>query len=225
MVFLSLPKEVDTTPLVLHAWQDGKRVLAPKVNWEQRRMLPIEIVSLTDNISEGAMGLREPAEGSPFALDQIDLARVDASVLGLALGIGMLLASPTLPPLPLLAYATVGIALVAGAAAAINCLVERTIDAVEVVGRRDPGLARGDDVGEDEARVVALGVEIAGAAHETALAHHGLALEQGALAEHAVGGHIAEERQQIVEPHAGGKAPERNPIAAMEPSLRWEATA
>ena len=76
MVFLSLPKEVDTTPLVLHAWRDGKRVLAPRVNWEQRRMLPIEIVSLTDNISEGAMGLREPAEGTPFALDQIDLVIV-----------------------------------------------------------------------------------------------------------------------------------------------------
>jgi 5-formyltetrahydrofolate cyclo-ligase len=76
MVFLSLPKEVDTTPLVLHAWRDGKRVLAPKVNWEQRRMLPIEIVSLTDNISEGELGLREPAEGVPFALEQIDLVIV-----------------------------------------------------------------------------------------------------------------------------------------------------
>lgn len=76
MVFLSLPREVDTTPLVLHAWRDGKRVLAPKVNWEQRRMLPIEIVSLTDNISEGEMGLREPAEGTPFSVEQIDLVVV-----------------------------------------------------------------------------------------------------------------------------------------------------
>jgi 5-formyltetrahydrofolate cyclo-ligase len=76
MVFLSLPREVDTTPLVLHAWRDGKRVLAPKVNWEQRRMLPIEIVSLTDNISEGQMGLREPAEGTPFSVEQIDLVVV-----------------------------------------------------------------------------------------------------------------------------------------------------
>ncbi|MGE5094874.1 MAG: heme o synthase [Betaproteobacteria bacterium] len=52
--------------------------------------------------------------------------------------IGMLLAAPTLPPLPLLAYATVGIALVAGAAAAINCLVERTIDAVMARTRARP---------------------------------------------------------------------------------------
>lgn len=76
MVFLSLPKEVDTTPLVLRCWRDGKRVLVPKVNWEQRRMLPIEIVSLTDNISEGAMGLREPVGGVPFPVEQIDLVVV-----------------------------------------------------------------------------------------------------------------------------------------------------
>jgi protoheme IX farnesyltransferase len=57
--------------------------------------------------------------------------------------IGMLLAAPTLPPLPLLLYATVGIALVAGAAAAINCLVERTIDAVMARTRARP-LPRGE---------------------------------------------------------------------------------
>ena len=43
--------------------------------------------------------------------------------------IGMLLATPGAVPLGLLAAATAGIALVAGAAAAINCLVEQKIDA------------------------------------------------------------------------------------------------
>ena len=43
--------------------------------------------------------------------------------------IGMLLASPGLPPPGLLAAATLGIGLVAGAAAAFNCLVEQRIDA------------------------------------------------------------------------------------------------
>lgn len=76
MVFLSLPKEVDTTTLVLQAWRDRKRVLAPKVSWEQRRMLPIELGSLSDNISEGAFGLREPAEGVPFPVENIDLVVV-----------------------------------------------------------------------------------------------------------------------------------------------------
>ena len=52
--------------------------------------------------------------------------------------IGMLLASPTLPPAGLLASATLGIALVAGAAAAFNCLVEQKIDAVMARTRGRP---------------------------------------------------------------------------------------
>jgi protoheme IX farnesyltransferase len=43
--------------------------------------------------------------------------------------IGMFLASPGFPPLLRFLVASLGIALVAGAAAAINCLVERTVDA------------------------------------------------------------------------------------------------
>jgi protoheme IX farnesyltransferase len=39
--------------------------------------------------------------------------------------IGMLLAAPSVPPLLLLGWATLGIALVAGAAAAFNCLWSR----------------------------------------------------------------------------------------------------
>ena len=43
--------------------------------------------------------------------------------------IGMMLATPGIVPPPILLAATVGIALVAGAAAAVNCLVEQKIDA------------------------------------------------------------------------------------------------
>ena len=46
--------------------------------------------------------------------------------------IGMFLATPGLPPAGVVLAATVGIWLVAGAAAAINCLVEQKIDAVRV---------------------------------------------------------------------------------------------
>lgn len=76
MVFLSLPAEVDTTSLVLHAWRDRKRVLAPKVSWEQRRMLPIEIGSLSDDVRESPLGLREPIQGVPFPVTNIDLVIV-----------------------------------------------------------------------------------------------------------------------------------------------------
>jgi len=57
--------------------------------------------------------------------------------------IGMFLASPALPPLNALVFGTLGIALVAGAAAAINCLVEQKIDAVMARTRARP-LPRGD---------------------------------------------------------------------------------
>lgn len=76
MVFLSLPGEIDTTALVLKAWQDRKRVLAPKVSWEQRRMIPIEIRSLTHDLTITGMGLREPATGTPIPLPIIDLVIV-----------------------------------------------------------------------------------------------------------------------------------------------------
>jgi 5-formyltetrahydrofolate cyclo-ligase len=76
MVFLSLPTEIDTTSLVLHTWRNLKRVLAPKVSWEQRRMLPIEIRSLSDDVSESPLGIREPAQGVPFPVAHIDLVVV-----------------------------------------------------------------------------------------------------------------------------------------------------
>ncbi len=52
--------------------------------------------------------------------------------------IGMLLAVPGLPPPGLVLAATIGIALVAGAAAAFNCLVEQKIDAVMARTRGRP---------------------------------------------------------------------------------------
>ncbi len=57
--------------------------------------------------------------------------------------IGMLLAAPGVPPLALIFNATVGIWLLAGAAFAVNSLIERTIDAKMARTRMRP-MARGD---------------------------------------------------------------------------------
>jgi len=70
---------------------------------------------------------REPGLG--VQLWRLTKPRVVSLIVFTAV-IGMFLASPGLPPLDRVAYATVGIALVAGAAAAFNCLVEQKLDAV-----------------------------------------------------------------------------------------------
>lgn len=52
--------------------------------------------------------------------------------------IGMLLAQPSVAPLNILIYGSLGIWLVAGAAAAVNCLIEQRIDAVMARTRGRP---------------------------------------------------------------------------------------
>ncbi len=76
MVFLSLAGEINTAQLVLRAWQEGKRVLAPRVSWEQRRMIPLEIRSLAEDIEETQWSLRQPVQGDPVPLAMIDLVIV-----------------------------------------------------------------------------------------------------------------------------------------------------
>jgi 5-formyltetrahydrofolate cyclo-ligase len=73
MTFLSLPHEVDTTPLILYAWQCGKTVAVPKVSWQQRHMIPVEITSLETGLQADKMGLRTPMNGTPVPFEEIDL--------------------------------------------------------------------------------------------------------------------------------------------------------
>lgn len=75
MLFLSSPTEIDTAPLALKAWQEGKSVAVPKVSWNQRRMLPVEITSLATGITNTGP-VREPIGGKPITLDLIDLVIV-----------------------------------------------------------------------------------------------------------------------------------------------------
>ena len=71
--------------------------------------------------------------------------------------IGMFLATPGMVPPTILVAATLGIALVAGAAAAVNCLIERQIDAIMARTRGRPlprvgGLKTSEIKGEDGLR-------------------------------------------------------------------------
>jgi protoheme IX farnesyltransferase len=68
--------------------------------------------------------------------------RVNSLIVFTAM-IGMFLAAPQFPPFGLFVTASIGIALVAGAAAAINCLIEQQIDALMARTRARP-TARGE---------------------------------------------------------------------------------
>ena len=69
-----------------------------------------------------------PQPGVALQFWRLTKPRVNSLIVFTAV-IGMLLAAPELPPAGIVFAATVGIALVAGAAAAFNCLVEQRIDA------------------------------------------------------------------------------------------------
>jgi 5-formyltetrahydrofolate cyclo-ligase len=73
MVYLSLPHEPDTSEAILCAWQLGKIVVVPKVSWQQRRMIPVQINSLETGFSTEVAGLRNPIIGTPVPYEDIDL--------------------------------------------------------------------------------------------------------------------------------------------------------
>jgi len=78
MIYLPLPDEVDLSPIALRAWQQQKRIAAPKVSWDQRHMIPIEIRSLETDVVTTSRGLREPADGEPVPVEMLDLVVVPA---------------------------------------------------------------------------------------------------------------------------------------------------
>ena len=80
MMYLPLPHEVDTSEAILHAWQLGKAVSVPKISWQQRHMIPVQINSLETGFSTGTNGLRNPTMGTLMPFEEIDL--VVAPALG-----------------------------------------------------------------------------------------------------------------------------------------------
>ena len=80
MIYLPIPGEVDVSPVALRGWQEQKVICAPKLSWDRRHMIPIEIRSLEAGLVSTVNGLREPADGEPIALEALDLVLVPALV-------------------------------------------------------------------------------------------------------------------------------------------------
>lgn len=73
MLYLSMPHEVDTSEVILAAWQCDKIVVVPKVSWQQRHMIPVRINSLETGFTTEVSGLRNPITGAPVPFEEIDL--------------------------------------------------------------------------------------------------------------------------------------------------------
>ena len=73
MAYLALPREVDTAQFILYAWQHRKNIAVPKVSWQQRHMIPVQIHSLETGLSIEPSGLRNPVSGLPVPIEDIDL--------------------------------------------------------------------------------------------------------------------------------------------------------
>ena len=87
---------------------------------------------------------------------------------------------------------------------------------LDIIGRERPGANGAAHRCNDQAGVVGLRVVIQRRADETAVPQPRLDAPHLLGAEPAMPAHVAEYRQQIVQPHAGAQLPRRNPAAAID---------
>jgi len=79
MMYLALDYEADAGLAMQEAWRARKTVAVPKVFWENKSMVPVQIDSLEGDFSiEPVSGVRSPASDLRTALEQIDLVVVPA---------------------------------------------------------------------------------------------------------------------------------------------------
>lgn len=76
MIFMSLPSEVETSTLAIKAWQEGKNIAVPRIDWGNNRMEPVEIRSLDLGMQTTGPGIREPISGTAVPLGCIDMVVV-----------------------------------------------------------------------------------------------------------------------------------------------------
>jgi 5-formyltetrahydrofolate cyclo-ligase len=79
MLYMAMETELDTTAIALRAFQLGKVVCVPRVDWERRDMHAVEVSSFDDHIMEvDEHGVRMPVGGRLVVPESIDLVIVPA---------------------------------------------------------------------------------------------------------------------------------------------------
>ncbi|MFI4897409.1 MAG: 5-formyltetrahydrofolate cyclo-ligase, partial [Phycisphaerales bacterium JB059] len=73
--FLADEREPNLDPLVGRGWRAGKRVGAPRMDWNAGRMRGVELGSV-ERVEVRRHGIREPLEGASMAPGAIDLVLV-----------------------------------------------------------------------------------------------------------------------------------------------------
>ena len=73
MIYLSLPREVDTSAAILEAFGAGKKALVPKMIWQERKLIPVVIETLNCEMEIGRFGLRNPVGNQTLPVSSIDL--------------------------------------------------------------------------------------------------------------------------------------------------------
>lgn len=74
MIYWPLPPELDVSGIARAALAAGKRVCLPRMDWESKRISPVEIADLGRDLVVGRYGIQEPGPDRPvFPLDKVDL--------------------------------------------------------------------------------------------------------------------------------------------------------
>ncbi len=74
MLYMPISNELDPTPLAIRAFQSGKTVCVPKVDWERGDMSATEVTSFDDHVMEAdEHGFRTPREGRLLVPGSIDV--------------------------------------------------------------------------------------------------------------------------------------------------------
>ncbi len=91
LFYLAMPSEISLEMAMQQAFDMGKTVLVPSVNWETKEMFAIRLSSMDCEMETCRYGLKEPVEKETYPISNIELVIVPAlgyDIKGYRLGRG-----------------------------------------------------------------------------------------------------------------------------------------